>query len=217
VYGKWYNCGTECCFIVHQLCFNRFPNGSDTTIPSGYFTDGSYVRQQYIPFNRDTNNINKKCSSNPTPNTSCEPSSIETRVIRFKNCRSFCSDSLINDTTGVGYGPSYFDTYGLPNFDKSKNGIYNIDEMPFISGKDISSIPDNILLETKSNEIVITNTSDILSIKIINISGVVLQRVNMNLNQFYIPIITGSLPNGMYLIVIESKNGIDTKPLIIAR
>jgi uncharacterized protein YlzI (FlbEa/FlbD family) len=107
--------------------------------------------------------------------------------------------------------------FGLSNFDKSKTGVFNLDEMPFISEKDIASIPDNTLLESTSNEIVVTNTSEIVSLKIITIRGNELLRINVQPYKYYIPVNTISLQNGMYLIVIESKNGITTKPLIIAR
>ncbi|MBL8003583.1 MAG: T9SS type A sorting domain-containing protein [Candidatus Kapabacteria bacterium] len=211
VYGKWYNCSTTCCNIVHEFLYNPFPNGSDTTIPAGHYTDTNYVRVAW-----EAVTINQ-CSSNPTPNTSCEPATSETKIIRFKNCRSYCIDSSYDDINLGLYGPSYYDTYGLPNFDKSKTGVFNLDELPFISEKDFASIPDNILLESKSDEIVVGNTSEIVSIKILNLSGNEVQRIKVQPNKYYIPIYTSSLQNGMYLIVIESKNGIKTKPLIIAR
>jgi hypothetical protein len=212
LYAKWNNCGEGCCHIIHDLAYNPFPNGSDTIIPDGYYTYNNYVRIQYR-----RQGSSGECNNPPTPNTSCNPATSDTNIVRFRYCKNYCTDtSYMNNDLGL-YGPSYYDTFGLSFFDKSKTGIYNLDEMPYISEKEISTIPDNILLESKSNEIVIGNTYEIVSIKIVTMRGNELQRINVQPNKFYIPINTSSLQNGMYLIVIESKNGITTKPLIIAR
>jgi hypothetical protein len=107
--------------------------------------------------------------------------------------------------------------FGLSNFDKSKTGVFNLDEMPFISEKDFASIPDNILLESTSDEIVVANTSEIVSIKIITMTGAELKRISIKSNKFYIPVNTSSLQNGLYLLLFETKNGIVSKPIIIAK
>ncbi len=208
VYGKWYNCGTQCCELISYLAIDTI-NPMTTITPPGFYKDTNYIRVAY------ERGVTTDSCTTSEPSTSCPPTTLSTTVIRFKNCRNYCVDSIVAGGFGV-YGPDAHDPYILPNFDKSKTGVLNLNEMPFLSEKVFSAIPDNILLET-SNDIVVNITSDILRVKIVSLAGVELQNIPILFGRTFMTISLQSLQNGLYMLVMESKSGISSKPLIIAK
>ncbi|MBL8005093.1 MAG: T9SS type A sorting domain-containing protein [Candidatus Kapabacteria bacterium] len=211
VYGKWYNCGTGCCEIISELSYYDYDDYPDNIIPKYpyYFYDGNYVRTSY------TRGVADTCQT-LTPSTSCPTMSFNTNVIRFKNCRNYCVDSSVGNGYGV-YGPDHYDPYGISSNDNSRFGVVNLNEMPFISDKIIKEIPNDIILELTNNDIVVNTTEDVLSVKVVSLTGEVLLNTNTIQGKTFQIISLQSFQNGLYLLVFETKNGTTTKPLIIAK
>ena len=208
VYGKWYNCSNQCCEIISYLAIDTI-NPITTITPQGFYNDSNYIRVKY------ERGVRTDTCTSSTPCYTCDLKSISTNVIRFKNCRNYCVDSAIGGGFGV-YGPDHYDPFILPYFDKTKSGVFNLNEMPFISEKVFSAIPDNILLET-ANDIIVNVSSDVLAVKIVNVSGVVLQNIPMTVGKSFATIPIHSLQNGMYVLVFETLQGTSSKPLIISK
>lgn len=138
-----------------------------------------------------------------------------TNVIRFKNCRNYCVDSLVPG--GSVYGPDHYDPYGISSYDNSRFGVININEMPFISDKLIKEIPNDIILELTNNDIVVNVSEDVLSVKVVSLTGEVLLNTTAISGKTFQMISLQSFQNGLYLLVFETRNGTTTKPLIIAK
>lgn len=108
------------------------------------------------------------------------------------------------------------DPFGL-SFNENKKGVVNLDEMPYFSDKFIKSLSDDVLLESRSNEVIVNVTEEILLVKIVTINGVELLKMRNKIGNNLLPISLHSLQNGLYLLVIESKDGVTSKPIIISK
>lgn len=193
VYAKWYNCGNACCEIISSFC----NISSLTNVPPEYLNDGRSARIDF--------EVNYSGDCGTTPDSVCTIISLNTQVTRFKDCRNYCED------------PEGLDPYGLQNFDKTQSGVYKLNENPYITDQFLRSIQENILLETTTNEIIIYFSEEVQTIKIVSISGVELQNQKISSGQMSHQLSFSTLQNGLYLLVIESKNNIITKPIIIAK
>jgi len=193
VYAKWYNCGTACCEIISSFC----NVSSLTNIPSEYLNDGYSARIDV--------DVNYTGECNTTPDTSCPASSFNTRITRFKSCRDYCQD-----VDGL-------DPFGITHIEKTK-GVINLDEMPYFSDNLMKTLPNDVLLESTTNDLIINISEDIFSVKIVTLNGSEILNYRTKQSMKFVPISLHSLQNGLYLLVIEStKDGVITKPIIIQR
>ncbi|MBL8005269.1 MAG: T9SS type A sorting domain-containing protein [Candidatus Kapabacteria bacterium] len=110
-----------------------------------------------------------------------------------------------------------YHSFILENLDKDKNGLINKNEMPYFSDKFIKSLSNDVLLESRANEVIVKVSEEILSVKIVSINGVELLKMRNKIGNDILPISLQSLQNGLYLLVIESKDGVITKPIIISK
>jgi hypothetical protein len=192
VYAKWHNCGTACCEVISTFCnIEDLPN-----VPSEYLNDGISARINV--------EVNYTGSCDTTPSVACPNSSTNKKVTKFKSCFDYCQDE------------NGLDPFGL-SFNENKKGVVNIDEMPYFSDKFIKSLSNDVLLESRTNEVIVKVTEEILSVKIVSINGVELLKMRNKIGNDILPISLHSLQNGLYLLVIESKDGVTTKPIIISK
>lgn len=105
----------------------------------------------------------------------------------------------------------------FPNLDKGKNGLVKLNDKQVFSDKYLQSAADNIMFESMSNNLNLSVSEDVVSIKLVTLTGNVLKSINVNNGTKTVNLPLSSVTNGLYLLVFESKNTIVSKPLIIAK
>jgi len=193
VYAKWHNCGTACCKVVSTFCnIEDLPN-----VPSEYLNDGISARI--------TVDVTYTGSCGSTPSVACPNTSTNSKITKFKSCFDYCQDE------------NGLDPFGLSNFDKYQSNIVKLNEMQVFSDKFLQSTPDNVLFESSYNNLNISVSEDVVSVKIVSLSGNVLKSIDVKNGTKTVNLSLNSITNGLYLLVFESKNDIISKPLIIAK
>jgi len=193
VYAKWHNCGTACCEVISSFCnIEDLPN-----VPSEYLNDGISAR-----INVEVN-YTGDCSS--TPSVVCPNSSMNTKVTKFNSCFDYCQDE------------NGLDPFGLSNVDKNQSNVVKLNDKQVFSDKFLQSAADNVMFESTSNNLNLSVSEDVISIKLVSLTGNVLKSINVSNGAKTVNLTLSSATNGLYFLVFESKNSIVSKPLIIAK
>lgn len=207
-YAEWVNCGEACCKVTSELALDTFKfNNPGFYMPPEYYRGrrrDTIVDSNYVRVNKEVELYGAYCTT--YMNLNCPNNSLPTKVFKQRECRDYCTEEFLN---GI-------DVFGLPSTDNSRLGVINMNKLPFLSEKEISTIPNDILLEATTNEIIVEVSIEVHTIKVITLEGVVVKSI-INKNVGFQSISTTNLQNGFYLLIIETKNGTISKPIIIAK
>jgi len=206
-YAKWYNCGNACCKVTSEFALDTFAIDTSFYMPPEYYRQRFYIGEKERNIIRTEFNVETTGECDTITQEQCPSTTLPNRVFKQRECRDYC---LPEHTNGI-------DAFGLSSFEKKKNGVVNMDEMPYFTDKHIQTLPIDAILESTSKEIIVDVSGELSTVRIVSLDGTTLMKLETIKGSRFQVLPTNNLQNGLYLLVIETKTGITTKPVIIAK